>query len=349
MKTTDVPFVQPWPVLGNERVQEFLQTSIAANRCASAYLFTGPVGVGKGTVALHFVQSVLCHEPVRGTACGHCVSCSAWQRRAHPDAVLFDPDTFVAEDDQEKSATGAILIGRVREVLQKLHYRPALGTYRVALINHADRLVVQAANALLKTLEEPQPNTVMVLTAVSRTALPLTLRSRCQELAFHMVDQRVIEQKLESLLDDADAIRNIAACAAGRPGIALTFAQQPQLFAAYREQVEKLLAIIEAPLPQRMALVSSLIRPQRRERVTRQAVQELLGRWRGLFIDMVLLCKRVEGHLVHRFAAQRLQTLADRHGAQHCAAFLIHLETARRRIINNVNPQLVFDDLVLHW
>ncbi len=349
MKATDAPVVRPWAVLGNERVQEFLQTSVASDRCASAYLFTGPRSVGKGTVALHFLQAVLCHTPVRGVACGQCVSCVAWKRGTHPDAVLFNPDTFATEDDEKKSVTGAIVIDRVREILQKLHYRPALGTYRVALLHHADRLMVQAANALLKTLEEPLPNTVIVLTAVSRGSLPLTVRSRCQELAFHSVDDTVIAQKLESLIDDAETMRNIVACAAGRPGVALTYAQNPQALSAYREQVEKILAIIEAPMPQRLTLTSALIRPQRGERATWQTLQELLGRWRGIVLDMVLLGKRAEGYLVNRFAVERLRTLVDRYGAQHCAESLLRLEMARRRIRYNVNPQLVFDDLILHW
>lgn len=348
MKAVENPEALTWAVLGNERLQEFLQTSVASDRCASAYLFTGPQGVGKRTVASHFLQAVLCHTPTRGIACGVCVSCVMWKRGAHPDAVLFDPDTFLTEDDKQ-SSTGTIVIDRIREILQKLRYRPAFGTYRVALIHHADRMILQASNALLKTLEEPLPNTIIVLTAVSRGSLPLTVRSRCQELAFHSVDDKVIAQKLESLMNDAETTRNIVATAAGRPGVALTFAQNPQIYSAYRELAEKVLDIIEAPLPQRFTMVSALIRPQREERATWLSLQEILGRWRGILLDMVFLCKRAEGYLVNRFAMERMRALADHYGAQHCAESLLRLETARQRLRRNVNPQLIFDDLILHW
>jgi len=208
-------------ILGHDAVIEQLVRAAAHGRIAGSYLFVGPSGVGKGTVALALAKSLLCERPRPGlVACGGCASCVQADGGSHPDIDV------VSRPPDRASIPLEALIGsaehRMREGLcWRLLLRPALGGRRVAIILDADHLSDEAANCLLKTLEEPPDRAVIILvgTAVERQ-LP-TILSRCRIVRFRPLDEESVCRILraeaaagDAAADDA-AIRRAAAAAGG--------------------------------------------------------------------------------------------------------------------------------------
>ena len=141
-------------------------------RIAGAYLFVGPTGVGKETVANHFAKSINCLELDEG-ACGTCISCRKTADGNHPDTQIVSP-------------SGAwIRIDQIRELQKRIVYRPYEGIRKVAILREAERMNLEAANCLLKTLEEPPAESVLILLTSNLDALIPTIRSRCQIIKFN--------------------------------------------------------------------------------------------------------------------------------------------------------------------
>lgn len=161
-------------ILGQDRVVQALQRSIAANRVAHAYLFEGMAGSGRRTTALALIAALFCRQPVSGQACGSCTSCKKLATGAHPDLHLLQP----LPDKRD------ISIEQVRELQQVLALRPFEATRKACLIEPAERMSPGAANALLKTLEEPPGHGLLILLTSQADLLLPTVRSRCQHLRF---------------------------------------------------------------------------------------------------------------------------------------------------------------------
>ncbi len=160
-------------IQGHGAQLDVLRRICASEQPAHAYLFEGPEGVGKRTVAWALACRLACErpDPVAG-ACGACRSCHAAQRGEHPDLTLLERDG------------ASIRIGQVREALKRLRYEPVVGQVKALIVDDADLMREEAANALLKTLEEPPSRTHFVL-VTSRPALLLgTIHSRSQSLRF---------------------------------------------------------------------------------------------------------------------------------------------------------------------
>jgi DNA polymerase-3 subunit delta' len=138
-----------------------------------AYLFTGISGVGKTQSALAFAATLNCHEPVDGEGCGRCLSCS---RIASGNS----PDVFIITRKADKKK---ISIEQIQELNRKLGF-PPMGTYRVSVVREAETMTAEAANCLLKTLEEPPPGNIIILNAVEQRDLLPTIVSRCQRVPF---------------------------------------------------------------------------------------------------------------------------------------------------------------------
>jgi DNA polymerase-3 subunit delta' len=158
-------------VLGQERAIAHLRAMIGQGRVPSALLFLGPHGVGKRTTALELAKALNC--PVRpGEGCGTCPSCRKIAERVHADVEVVAPDGQYIKIDQ------------VRAIGEKLALIPLEARKRVIVLHQAERLHPAAANALLKTLEEPPEDTLIVLTANHASLLPETIVSRCMPLRF---------------------------------------------------------------------------------------------------------------------------------------------------------------------
>ncbi|MDK2743031.1 MAG: DNA polymerase III subunit delta' [Nitrospira sp. BO4] len=205
-------------ITGHEQPISLLQASIRNGRLAHAYLFHGEAKIGKFMTAVRLAQALNCEQPSHADnldSCGRCRSCLQIAARTYPDYSVIEPDPELA--------TPQIKIEQVREIEQQFVYRPLIGERKICLIDDADRLTIGAANALLKTLEEPPGHSLFVLTTSRPHALPITIRSRCQALRFTTPARTQVEAALilTRELSPADA-RFLAVLTDGRIGEALT-------------------------------------------------------------------------------------------------------------------------------
>jgi DNA polymerase III subunit delta' len=203
-------------ITGHERPIGILQAAIRHRRLAHAYLFHGETGIGKRLTATRVAQALHCEEPQESgsDSCGVCRSCQQVAARTHPDYLVVEPDRELAAPQ--------IKIEQVRDIEQQFVYRPLMSERKICLIDDADRLTIGAANALLKTLEEPPGHGLFMLVTSRPHALPITIRSRCQALRFTTPARTQVEAALiltrEIPPDDA---RFLAVLADGRIGEAL--------------------------------------------------------------------------------------------------------------------------------
>src|SRR5262245_11334402 len=204
-------------VIGHGSSIAALQTAVAHERLAHAYLFYGEAAIGKRLTAVRFAQALVCEQasPTQTIeSCGTCRSCRQIESRTHPDFFVIEPDTELA--------TPQIKIEQIREIEQQMIYRPLVGERKICLIDEADRMTIGAANALLKTLEEPPGHSLFLLITSRPASLPPTIRSRCQALRFATPARTHVEAALilKRELPPADA-RLLAIVSEGRIGEAL--------------------------------------------------------------------------------------------------------------------------------
>ncbi|MCK5480956.1 MAG: DNA polymerase III subunit delta', partial [Gammaproteobacteria bacterium] len=140
-------------LLGQDKAKSLLREAVARDRMSHAYLFRGPDGVGKKRAALTFASYINCQDPDMDDACGQCISCKKYLSGNHPDLLSVQPDTAV------------IKIGQIRELKKQLVFPPLEAKCRVVVIEDVHTMKREAANSLLKTLEEPPEQNLLILTA----------------------------------------------------------------------------------------------------------------------------------------------------------------------------------------
>lgn len=188
-----------------------------------ALLLAGPAGLGKREFARAFAYGLLCAQPVDGHACGHCRSCLLLAAGTHPDWLVLGRG--LRRDGTERSE---IVIDQIRELAAKLAMSSQFGGWQVACIDPADAMNTAAANALLKTLEEPSTQTLLMLLADAPWRLPATIRSRCQRTEFHLPETAQALVWLRSEQPGEDVAEALAA-AGGNPGLARDWLRSGQL------------------------------------------------------------------------------------------------------------------------
>jgi DNA polymerase III subunit delta' len=227
-------------------------------RTSHAILIVGPASVGKTTLAGDLAAGLLCRAPSGGRPCRECRSCRLVASGNHPDLHHLGPE----------GPGGQIVIGDavrpvprgVRNLVAELAYLPIEGGYRVAIVEHAERMNEDAQNALLKTLEEPPPGVALILCADEEDRLLPTVRSRCVRLRVAPLGVRAIEELLEDrAAAEPPTAARLARISGGRPGIALAYARRPQAVTIHDEIARTLLDLLAAPPSARLAAGRDLV------------------------------------------------------------------------------------------
>lgn len=308
-------------------------------------LFHGRKGIGKLDFAYAFAQSLLCREPgADGTACGQCPACNWFAQGSHPDLWVIDPEreTEAGEDEEakpaEKKAGAPIKVEAIRELADFVNLSSHQSGLRIVLIHPAEAMNVQAANALLKTLEEPTPGTLFLLVTHQLQHLLPTIRSRCQKLPLPSPSR---EQAAEWL------------AAQGIPDAALYLAQ-----AGYAPLAAAQLADEEGQ-GRRRAFLGEISSPAKLDPIG--LAESLKGADLGEVVNWLqkwiydLMSLRLAGSLRYQADFEPvLRTLASRVGMAQLLAFHRELTAVRRTVGHPLNSQLVLEQLLfsyrnLHW
>ena len=327
-------------ILGQERVLNYLQAALRQDRLAHAYLFLGPEGVGKESVARALAGALNCAEPREdGDACGYCPSCKRLAAGTHPDFLVIRPTS--------RERPPKIVIDQIREFRRVTNYPPVAGGWRVALIKPGEDLRDDSANALLKTLEEPPPQNLLILTAGVEADLFPTVVSRCQKLAFIPLPYPLITQELIRRELSPSQAALLAALSGGSLGRAL--AMEPGELLRQRQQV---LADLTA-LSQGNATTALDWADSRAEKgKDKEEVKEKKRKETDTFIlltqlwyrDLLLLAHGApERLLAHQDRLADLLSEAAQNQQGAWLAKLAALNAAQRHLRANLNPELTLD------
>jgi DNA polymerase-3 subunit delta' len=313
-------------IIGHQRQKDILRRALAGGRLAHAYLFCGPEGVGKRLMALAVARTLFCAE---GTGCGQCAACRKLDHRNHPDLHVLEPDG------------SSIKIEQVRAIQRDLSLRPVEGRRKVCLIEAAEAMTTAAANALLKTLEEPRGDTLLILLTSQPQRLLETIRSRCQALYFPRQPLELIRHSLQTQLgvDDTEA-HVLAALSEG--SFKKAFGKDRQL---YLEDRRTLLKTLTALSPGSILPILEFAEQLAGEKAM---LPDILEIFQAFYRDVLLtLHGRDSSELVNLDLSDKVRRTAGREDVNGVLAKLDALGGARRQLERNLNPQLVMEVLLL--
>ncbi|HSJ08656.1 MAG TPA: hypothetical protein VK928_02055 [Longimicrobiales bacterium] len=366
-------------VAGHDETRASLASALAANQLPNSLLLHGPAGVGKQRVALWLAQAILCAERTAAGPCGACHSCRLAVRLEHPDLYWYfplprpkasSPDRLGEALEEARGAELAarrsdplrptvpdglsgIYLAHIHVLLRAASTRPAMGARKVFIIGDAEALVPQeaspeAANALLKLLEEPPADTTMILTAADPEVLLPTIRSRLLPVRFRPLPEADVVAFLDARTQaDPGAIRTAARLAQGSIGRALAFLPEdgePGPLEAIRAAARDLLgAALDRSAAPRMA--AALAESPAGARGTFSDTLEFLTVW---LRDLAAAAAGAEDVLINTDAAAWLRGQAERipGAAAGVPAAIREVETTIQLAQLNINPQLALAGLL---
>lgn len=272
------------PVIGHDAILRELRTFAKAERPPHALLFAGPESTGRMALAREYAKLLNCERMHGGppggfdlgipddrpeAACGECRACRLIDEGSHPDVVVMSPgDSLCRPRPGETHASHPqsrdIRICQVRGAIDLVSRFPYEGRFRVVIVEPADRITPDAANTMLKTLEEPPTQSVFVLLSAAPENLLETVISRCRRIEVRTVATWIIEAGLAARGYDPPTARAAAAAARGRPGIAISFAEKPALMGDRERLLKRCERLAGSPLRERL-----------------RYSEELATRWRG--------------------------------------------------------------------
>lgn len=322
-----------WQVVGHDRAVRLLQKSLDADRVSHAYLFSGPRHIGKSTLAVEFARAINCRQADR--PCGQCRSCRKIGSSIHPDVQIVDLE----------EGSRNIGIDAIRGLQEGVALRPFEGLAKVYIIEEVERLSEPAANSLLKTLEEPPPSVVMVLTTLDATMLLPTLVSRCQQIALRPVPTATIEAALNRRHGiDPDRARLLAVLARGRVGLAMRMASEPSALDRRRQLIDRLTSIPEASRIARFEYAAELATLHGRDP---DAVRAVLETWQSWWRDLLLSRLGMADMVVNVDLVDRILVEARRHSVETLGRMVAAVQETRSLLAQNVNARLALEVLML--
>lgn len=320
MKWTDI--------IGHVENIKMLRNMEGSRRMPHAILFSGPGGIGKFMVANVLSAALLCMAP-DSRPCGSCQSCLQMLHGTHPDYLLIRPDG------------AAIKIEQIRNLQHEAALAPYVSSRRVCIIDSAELMTVQAANSLLKLLEEPVGDVVFILVSDNRQMLLTTILSRCMSIVFQPLTDLVLAQALKDSGFSSEQSEVAARLSRGRMGAALSMLE-PDGFIVRNQAASILRSLLEGSMAVVWDTAAIL------EKMERKDLLQIVGHFSYLLRDTLMIITGQGLPLLFNIdLAQQLREQAEGWTEQRLLKALQAVETARRALHGNANARLTSEALLI--
>jgi DNA polymerase III subunit delta' len=321
-----------WDILGHDWAVDLLQENLRRGSPSHAYLFSGPQGIGRRTLAIRLAQALNCPQPQQpGIPCGECRTCRQIESLAHPDLHIL----------QANYLGGTLKVDQIRELQHQLSLAPYDARYRVALLLRFEEANDSAANALLKTLEEPPPQVILILTADSPERLLPTITSRCEHLRLRPLSVGDLREGLQSrwevppLQDDL-----LAHISGGRPGYAVSLYKEPDRLRWRETCLNDHREILASSRVKRFSFADKHAR-------NKDLLRELLGIWYSLWRDVLLQSSGAALPFLNPDRDPEIRFLANQLELPGILTVLQRFDRTIELLDRNINPRLAFEVLLL--
>lgn len=329
-----------WPIIGHKNIVSFLENSLQEDNLHHAYIFAGPKNIGKKTLANFFIQSIHCFSLGEKNPCATCESCKIFSSRMHPDHM----EVWREKNEKTKSLKKNIGIEQIKSVREKLSSSSFFRGKKTLLIAEAETLSEKAANALLKTLEEPPRGSVVILITSKIQDMASTVRSRCQILYFFPVNTNEIYESLRERGIERDKAKICSRISNGCPGIALDFAIQNNVFSQYQEKMKKIFELFRKPDHEKLMYAQNLFTSYNKSQTLEE---ELLG-WERVLRDMLLVKSSCPHLICNFFFKNDIEDISKNFSYQYIKNIFLGINQAREYARNNVHPQYVYENFLIH-
>ena len=317
-----------------------LKQHLTRDSVRHAYLFTGPRGLGRRTLALRFAQALNCPNPVApGEPCRKCKTCQQIERMQYADLAVV----------QAEKEGGTLKVEQIRAVRQSLVLKPYQGKYRLALFLRFQEASPNAANALLKTLEEAPAHAILILTADTAEQLLPTIPSRCEILRLRPLPVEAVEAYLKEHGAEAESARLLAHISAGRPGYALHMLEDKDALKFRADTLDDVISLLKSNRRDRFAYAEKLTERKKRDAEAEGRFRETLLLWLSFWRDVLLRNAGSESPLVNVDYANAVDTLAAKLTLPDARKLVSDAQGAIDKLERNVNARLLAEVTLLDW
>lgn len=301
-------------IVGHKKILNFFKKVIKNGKLSHAYCFVGPEAVGKRTVAEEIATGLLL--TVRE------------KLNSHPDFISVKQEF----DEKAEKTNKDINVRQIRDLRQYLARHAYMGGYKVAIIDEAEKMNAEAANALLKTLEEPTAKTVLFLITRDESLLPLTIVSRCQTIYFFPVAMEEIEARFKNEKQE------IVRWSLGLPGRMLKWQEDPESLLVYKKELERFKSLFNKSFFEKLQAVEDLFKDSADSIANREKLQTVLNIWQMLVRDNYLRHLNLSNLVVH----------SEGDFSRDCGKDIEKkIQEAKKLLVQNINPRLIFENILL--
>ena len=329
-----------WQIRGHEALLGPLSKSLRDGAYSHAYLVAGPAQAGKGTLAINIAQTLNCLSP-DDAPCGECIQCSRIASEQHADVQVIR----VQRDADDGPSRREIGIGDVREVQRKASLMPYEGRYRVFIFDGAEYMSEEASNAILKTLEEPPPQVMIILLTAREEALLSTVRSRCRRLELKPLPLAKVAKELAGAhpLGPEEA-EKLARLSMGSLGWGLSAAGDPSILERRKEELESIARLSVASLEERFSYATEVASLYSKNR---EQARQLLYRWVLWWRDLLLIKEGAEEFVHNIDWVATLRPMAGGLSTSQVAEFIRVVLKTLEALEQNANARLALEVLML--
>ena len=328
-----------WRTIGQSKNLALLQSSLQAGNLAHAYLFAGPPHVGKTTLALDLAQTLNCLEV--DPPCGECQSCRKIIDGKHADAEIIGLNLNSSKNPTENKSQVEISIEEIRGLQRRASLPPYEGKHKVFIIDGAEYLSSEAANCLLKTLEEPSPGIILILLTSEEKRLLPTVVSRCQRLELKPIPSQEVEKILTDSGDmDSHRANLLARLSQGCLGWALTVSTNNSYLEKRAQKLSELYPLLKADYDKRFTYADQLGND-------RKTIEEVIKFWLTWWHDVMLVKCDCKHAVINIDSISPLEEWALELNLLEIKRFIDRLQESLNQIAKNANPRLVFEVLIL--